>query len=165
MCYLIRSGLIKIRRNSDDFVIAFLPVPNLVGVTNLLPESSGLYLELQTESEIATITTAHAHELIANNNAWELLAGHIAKVSSNLLNHEIIMTAPTSYELLRFQLIGLMKEPVNVRKSTSAAKYILERTRLSRSTVMKMLAQLKQGGYIELVDGMLLAVHQLPSKY
>ena len=58
-----------------------------------------------------------------------------------------------------------MQEPADLRQSNSAAKYILERTRLSRSTVMKMLSQLKQGGYIDIEDGVLKAVHRLPDKY
>jgi len=90
---------------------------------------------------------------------------HIAKVTTNLFHNNIIMAAPSTYEVLRFQLLELMREPDSVRESISVSKYVLERTRLSRSTVMKMLAQLKQGGYIELEDGVLKALHHLPAKY
>ncbi|MFZ3388077.1 helix-turn-helix domain-containing protein [Buttiauxella gaviniae] len=165
MCYIIRSGVIKVRRDVDEFVMASLPTPNLTGMTNMLPDDAGLFLEMQTEAEIAIITTAEAHQIIAEADAWELLAGHIAKVSANLLKNNIIMTAPTTYEVVRFQLVMLLREPESIRNSVSAAKYILERTRLSRSTVMKILAQLKQGGYIQLDDGLLTAVNHLPAKY
>lgn len=165
MCYIIRSGSIKVGRDVDDFIVSSMPVPNIAGITNLLPGNMGLYLETQSEAEIATITTLKAQQLIGDTNSWELLVQHIAKVSANLFKNNIIMSAPTTYEVLRFQLMTLIREPDSVRKSTSAAKYILERTRLSRSTVMKMLAQLKQGGYIELEDGILIALQHLPAKY
>ncbi len=165
MCYIIRSGAIKIRRDVDEFVMASLPTPNLTGMTNMLPDDAGLFLDLLSEAEIAIMTTAKAHQIIAEANAWELMAGHIAKVSANLLKNNIIMTAPTTYEVVKFHLIMLMREPASVRESISAAKYILERTRLSRSTVMKMLAQLKQGGYIQLDDGILIALNDLPARY
>ncbi|KFC81322.1 winged helix-turn-helix transcriptional regulator [Buttiauxella agrestis] len=165
MCYIIRSGLIKVRRDADDFVMGTLRTPNIAGITNMIPDTSGLYLELQGEAEIAILTTARAQELIAETKSWELLARHIMKITTNLFNNNIIMTAPTTYEVVKFHLIMLMQEPESVREKTSAVKYILERTRLSRSTVMKMLAQLRQGGYIQLDDGILVALNHLPAKY
>lgn len=124
-----------------------------------------MFLELQIAGEITTRTTARAQQLIAETNFWERLAKYVAKVTTNLLNNNIIMTAPSTYEVVKFHLIMLIREPVSVRKTTSAVKYILERTRLSLSTVMKMLAQLKQGGYIQLDDGSLVALNHLPAKY
>ena len=165
MCYIILSGSIKVGRDIDGFVVSSMPVPNIAGITNLLPETTGLYLETLKESEIAILTTTYAQQLIGETNSWQLLVNHIAKVTANLLLTNIIMTAPSTYEVLRFQLMALMNEPASVRESTSAAKYVLERTRLSRSTIMKMLAQLKQGGYIQLDDGILIALHHLPAKY
>jgi CRP-like cAMP-binding protein len=165
MCYLILSGTIKVGRDIDGFIVSSLPVPNIAGITNLLPETTGLYLETMKESEIAILTTSRAQQLIGETNSWELLVNHIAKVTANLFHNNIIMTAPSTYEVLRFQLMALMNEPASVRETTSTAKYILERTRLSRSTVMKMLAQLKQGGYIQLDDGILVALNHLPAKY
>lgn len=165
MCYILQSGLVKIGRRTDDFVISSLPTPNIMGITNMIPDASGLFLETLSVAKIATLRSERAHEIIAENNAWKLLVGHITKITTNLFKNNVIMTAPTSYDVLKFQLLALMREPDNLRQSTSAAKYILERTRLSRSTVMKMLAQLKQGGYIEMEDGVLKAVHRLPDKY
>jgi len=165
MCYIIRSGLIKVCRNADEFVMATLPTPNIAGITDMIPDTSGVYLELQDEADIAILTTARAQQLIAETNSWELLAKHITKVTTNLFNNNIIMTAPTTYEVVKFHLIMLIQEPASVREKTSAVKYILERTRLSRSTVMKMLAQLKQGGYIQLEDGILVTLNHLPARY
>ncbi|MCS3601728.1 MULTISPECIES: helix-turn-helix domain-containing protein [Buttiauxella] len=165
MCYIIRSGLIKVCRNADEFVMATLPTPNIAGITDMIPDTSGVYLELQDEADIAILTTAHAQQLIAETNSWELLAKHITKVTTNLFNNNIIMTAPTTYEVVKFHLIMLIQEPASVREKTSAVKYILERTRLSRSTVMKMLAQLKQGGHIQLEDGILVTLNHLPARY
>jgi len=165
MCYLLRSGLMKVCRNADGFVISSLATPNIMGITNRVPHNSGLFIETLSDAEIAILTTDRAHEIIAQNNAWELLVGHITTVTTNLFKKNVIMTAPTSYDILKFQLMSLMNEPVDIRETISAAKYILERTRLSRSTVMKMLSQLKVGGYIEMEEGMLKAVHRLPEKY
>ncbi|MGL4430257.1 MAG: helix-turn-helix domain-containing protein [Silvania sp.] len=165
MCIVIRSGVIRVRRDTDEIVISSVPVPNIMGIGNLMPKSSGLFIETLSECEVATLTAADAQQLVGELNAWNLLAGHITKVANNLFVHSIIMTAPTAYEVIRFQLYELMREKPEIRETTSAAKYILQRTRLSRSTVMKILAQLKQGDFIELDDGMLKVINKLPKKY
>ena len=165
LCYILLSGLVKVGRTTDDFVISSITTPNILGISNRVPHESGLYIETLSVARIATLPTARVHEIIGQNNAWEQFAGHMIIIASNLYRKNVLMTAPTTYDVMKFQLITLMREPADLRQSTSAAKYILERTRLSRSTVMKMLAQLKQGGYIEMEEGMLKAVHRLPEKY
>lgn len=165
MCYLIRSGRVRIRRDVDELVVVSLPVPNVAGIANLLPVESGLFIETMDECELACLTATQARQLVEQTNAWEELAGHISKVAANLFNHNVIMTAPTAYEIIRFQLLALMQEQSDIRQATTAAKYVLQRTRLSRSSVMKILAQLKQGGYIQLEDGVLTSLNHLPAKY
>jgi CRP-like cAMP-binding protein len=166
MCYIIHSGLLQARRDTDEVVISRLGVPNIMGITNLLPKSdTGLFLETLSECEIAITTAEQAQKWIGELNAWELLANHISRLATNLFINNVMLTAPTAYEVMRFQLISLMREPEHVRAKISAVKYIQERTRLSRSTIMKILAQLRQGGYIELDDGVLKALNHLPAKY
>ncbi|MEZ2574147.1 winged helix-turn-helix transcriptional regulator [Buttiauxella ferragutiae] len=166
MCYLIRSGLVHIRRDIDEIVLSLLPTPNIAGITNLLSKTgAGLFLETLSECEIATITTEHAHKLVDELNLWELMAKHVTKVASNIYLLQVRLTAPTAYEIVRFQLFGLMREPESLRDKTSAAKYIMDRTHLSRSSVMKILAQLKQGDYVQIEDGILKALNNLPARY
>lgn len=165
LCYILLTGLVKVGRSTDDFVISSITTPNILGISNRVPHESGLYIETVSKAKIASLPTLRAHEIIAQNNAWELLAGHLTAIASNLYKKSVLMSAPTTYDVMKFQLIALMQEPEDLRESTSTAKYIIERTRLSRSTVMKMLSQLKQGGYIDIEDGVLKAVHRLPDKY
>lgn len=47
----------------------------------------------------------------------------------------------------------------------TAEKYIREKTHLSRSGVMRILADLKTGGFIEMEEGRLIKINKLPAKY
>jgi len=165
MCYLLLSGVIKVCRATDALVIATMPSPNITGISSLLPASHDLFLETQSDSFIGSLTTQKAYEIIEQYNAWELLASHVTRVTANLFKRYVIMTAPTTYDILKFQLMSLMQEPEDLRLATSTVKYITERTRLSRSTIMKMLAQLKKGGYIVMDEGILIAINNFPDKY
>lgn len=74
-------------------------------------------------------------------------------------------TLSTAYEKIRVQLCELMTEPPSYREKISAEQYIRGKTRLSRSGVMRILASLRDGGYIELEKGVLQKIHSLPDKY
>ncbi|SQI91360.1 cyclic nucleotide-binding domain-containing protein [Klebsiella oxytoca] len=59
-----------------------------------------------------------------------------------------------------------MQESAEIRQSITAANYIQSRTFLSRSSIMKILAELKKGSYITTERGILLQIKQgIPLKY
>jgi hypothetical protein len=59
-------------------------------------------------------------------------------------------------------LTRLMSLPQFFREHISAIKYIEQRTVLSRSSIQRVLFQLKKNGLIEIVDGKLERISQLP---
>jgi hypothetical protein len=48
--------------------------------------------------------------------------------------------------------------------SVTAERYIREKTQLSRSGVMRILADLKTGGFIEMEEGRLIKINKLPAR-
>ena len=58
-----------------------------------------------------------------------------------------------------------MNENEDLRLLTNACDYIQEKTLLSRSGIMKILSDLKQGGHIVIERGILLEIKKLPEKY
>jgi hypothetical protein len=71
----------------------------------------------------------------------------------------------STYELIRLNLISLMNEDEALSDHVNVSDYILEKTRLSRSRVMKILGDLRIGGYIEINRGILKKINKLPEKY
>lgn len=169
MCTVVRSGVIHLRRDSDGIVIASVLVPNVMGMGmgmgSIVPKDAGLFIETLSECSVASLTSEQAQALVDKLNLWRLFAAHATKIGNNILMHSIIMTAPTAYEVIRYQLQALMNEVPEIRENTTAANYILQRTRLSRSSVMKILAELKKGAFIEMDEGRLIKTNKLPLKY
>lgn len=165
MCTVVQSGKVRVRRDKDEIVVASVPVPNVMGVGSLVPKNAGLYIETVSECSIASLTSEQTLQLIGQLDLWQLLSAHITKIANNVLVHSIIMTAPTAYEVIRFQLLALMDEDSDIRENITSANYILQRTRLSRSSVMKILAELKKGKFIEMDEGRLIRIDKLPHKY
>lgn len=75
---------------------------------------------------------------------WESLAHLLIYTAGRVYDHCTRISAPSSYAIIRSQLYELMQESAEIRQSITAANYIQSRTFLSRSSIMKILAELKK---------------------
>jgi CRP-like cAMP-binding protein len=163
--YLIRKGLFMVHHNADEVILSSLPIPSIIGVGGIISQDSLIFIQSQTESEVAILTAPEVQQLIEQLDLWELLAKHVLKMTNRLFVTSSLLSAPNAYEILRHQLLELIKEPPEIRETMTAAYYIQKKTRLSRSAIMKFLAQLKKGGYVTLENGILKEINRLPLKY
>ncbi|WNY81269.1 helix-turn-helix domain-containing protein [Cronobacter dublinensis] len=67
--------------------------------------------------------------------------------------------------LVRKSLITLGEFPLETRLTINASQYITSTTNLSKSYVMKVIQELRKGGYIEIQRGRLFSIGKLPQKY
>ena len=164
-CYLIISGQVILHRDDDDLAMTTINAPSLIGVGNMATRSMNGYIKLLTTSDIGILSLERTFDIIRENDLWELLTMHMMVVTSKLYASNKMLTAPTSYDIIKSQLIELMSENEKYRNSITAENYIRDKTNLSRSGIMRILSELKEGGYIEINRGILMMVHQLPEKF
>ncbi|MDM2973212.1 helix-turn-helix domain-containing protein [Citrobacter sp. CK198] len=162
-CLFFRTGVVSIENIENSLLLGIASAPVSLGFTSAL--SDKLLIRALEECEAATIPLDDVMETIERKHLWEIMAKHMIIVTNKLFIQNEMATAPTAYDLLCYQLQALSQEPESIRSQMAAYQYILERTRLSRSSVMKMLSALKKGGYIELEQGKLIAIHHLPSRF
>ncbi|MGX5098727.1 helix-turn-helix domain-containing protein [Enterobacter cloacae] len=165
MCYLILEGTIAIYRRSDDMMLSTARSPALFGLANITDIYFNDYLKTVTPCLTGTLTTERVNEIIKEKALWGLLSKQLMFVYNRLYNNVMPQGAPTAYEMIRQQLIKLMDEDESYRGSVTAERYIREKTQLSRSGVMRILADLKTGGFIEIEDGRLIKINKLPARY
>ena len=77
------------------------------------------------------------------------------KLIQRLMGVYYTLTSVPTKELVVNSLIRLRNEPLSIRNKQTAADYIIDKTRLSRSTVMALLSELKKQGFLRLSKGML----------
>ncbi|MNV00769.1 hypothetical protein D3C71_909500 [compost metagenome] len=80
---------------------------------------------------------------------------------ANMLKYVNNMAGVSSYAQVINCLYQLQAEPEIIRLRRTAADYIVDKSGLSRSTVMKMLAQFKSEGKVLLSKGLLMDVKDL----
>lgn len=165
-CYLVRTGMVTISRQPDDILLGIFEAPSLRGIIRPRGGEDALYtLKVVQDAEIAVIEFDKFYTLLAAHQLWETYARHLELLSTSLTEYLLRLLPPTAYEIVRLQLYELMSEPEAVRDLMSADMYIRSRTRLSRSSVMRILSELKAGGYILLEAGHLRGIVKIPERF
>lgn len=165
-CHLLLRGTVALARISDGFVIHTEKAPYIFGLGNIKKFLGHLCLIATEESEISIIPTIKTNILIEQANLWQELAFSLMYTSGRLCEHTAELVGQSSYDIIRNKLYELLSETPETRLNITAANYILKRTFLSRSCVMKILAQLKKGGYITTQRGILLEIDKtIPLRY
>ncbi|MCI1897067.1 MAG: helix-turn-helix domain-containing protein [Enterobacter sp.] len=164
-CYLILKGRVTFHRRSDDLAMVTITAPSLAGIGNLQQMQMDGYIKALVACDIAILKMATVYDIISTNQLWEPLAKHMMAIAGKSFMSGEQLSAPSAYDIVRAQLNELFSEASVVRNNITAERYIREKTHLSRSGVMRILAGLKAGGYIELQRGVLINIVKLPEKY
>lgn len=165
VCHFVKSGHIYFCREKDDIIISTVQSPFIFGLIEGDFPQFEFFIETVDVCEIATIQQSIAIERVQRLHLWEPLAKHTVYALSKLLAYMEMAITPTAYEVIRFQLMELMKEPLEVRNNNSVISYLTKKTTISRSAIFKILAHLKSGAFITIENGRLISVANLPKKY
>lgn len=162
VCYLLYEGHGTVHRQADGLVMSSMRAPGIIGISNIIsPIESGYYWRAGKTCSILVVDADVAYQVISENDYWQSLSKILGFLINRLSEHSARLVAQNGYNLVCNQIIALMQEPVYIRQKVSLPKYIIDRTLLSRSYVMKILAELKQEGRITVVDKMLVEVNNL----
>lgn len=162
VCYFLFEGYGAFCRVTDGLLLSNIRAPHIFGLNSvILPYTEKYYIRAERECVIMMANTDVVKKVIEDNNLWESLAIILAYQSyefSNIINR---LTGRSSYELICNQIIALMDEPEDIRLHIAPAQYIMDKTLLSRSYVMKVLARLKDSQKITIENKTLISATPL----
>ncbi|MFO6296576.1 winged helix-turn-helix transcriptional regulator [Rahnella selenatireducens] len=165
-CYIVLTGAISLTRNPNDVLIELVEAPTLRGIIPLLHSSQSSYtLTVIAPAQIAILKLDRFYALLTDLNLWEAFARHLQVMASRGADMLSKLILPTVYDLVRTQLYELMDKNEDIRESISAEKYIRSKTCVSRSAVMRILSDLRTGGYIVIENGVLKTINNIPKGY
>lgn len=165
VCYLLHSGSITLNRRGDGMVLNSEQAPFVLGISNQIVHDEHLYIRIMDDTQISRLSLERFNLIIASENLWESLCKLLIYTASRVYEHCTFASQMSSYEIIKFQLNELMQESDRTRLSITAANYIKNRTYLSRSGIMRILADLRNAGYINLQRGVLIEMSPLPARY
>ncbi|HBT5240116.1 TPA: cyclic nucleotide-binding protein [Klebsiella quasipneumoniae] len=163
-CFLLLQGSVALHRRGDGIVLNSESSPFILGVSSQF-SSENLYVRALETSEIARVSLDCFNHIVAQLDLWEHFSKLLIYTASRVYEHCAQISQMSAYDIIRFQLVELMQEPDAIRQQITAAAYIKSRTYLSRSGIMRILAELRNGNYITMERGILLDINHLPRKY
>lgn len=163
---LLISGEINIHCVSDELLFATTDGPSIFGLQGSAFRFDIYRFSATQGSEIYVLTRDQAIDLVAEQGAIRDLLEYQTYFNDYQSERSNLLINKTAYEIVRALLIELYKVPKEKRLKISVANYILERSNLARSGVMKILADLRSGEYIVIQNGKLISLQRkLPNVY
>ncbi|CAI1709062.1 helix-turn-helix domain-containing protein [Serratia fonticola] len=165
MCFSLVQGECEFKRRKDGLLFGMVKAPMIIGISKLVIEPDNIIIQATTPIEYMHLPLDDFLSHIETHNQWKPLTYILMYLSARSNEYTQLNTALSSYELICNCLYALIDEDFETRATVSAVQYIIERTQLSRSGIMKTLSELNTGGYIVIKRGLLIKINKLPSKY
>lgn len=159
LCLILLEGMVDISRIDDGTLKGTLKAPFVAGISH--PEYMGNAFRLMsaTAVNVAILPYKTAMEIIREQKLWEDYSNYLLYIMglhSTLSHHSVGLR---SRDIIRDCLVDLMNENEQYRLKTNSCKYIMEKTGLSRSGVMGILAEMKNENMIGIRRGVLIFIN------
>lgn len=163
-CYFLLEGSITLNRRWDGMVLNSQQYPFISGVSHQLSCGDNLYVRTAESSRLCKMPLERFNLLIEKYALWESFCYLLIYTTSSIYEQCSAVSQMSSSEIVMYHLRQLMLEPSRLRNSMTAASYIMDKTLLSRSGIMRILRQLREAKFIILERGILVGINHLPTK-
>lgn len=163
--YIIVSGEVEFRRESDELCMFSASGPCIYGLSSMFFHSSNMYCLIRSNTVVRSIPKDEFTQLISENNLWKDLTRLLSWYIILMSKRDDVLVARSAYSVVREFLYEINELKVNHQRDINVYDYIQEYTNLARSTIVKILSDLKKGKYIVVEKGRLLNLTHLPEKY
>lgn len=162
---ILHEGYAGMYRSSDHMLISNISAPIIMNINFLVNENPEIFLQARDNISYEEIEQDNLFDIVNSHNQWKNFALLSMYLSHGILNYSMNTSSKPTYELICNNLLELINEPASIRTTVNACSYIQDKTLISRSYVMKILTDLKKGGYIQIDKGILIAINYLPENY
>lgn len=163
--WLITKGHCNIVRR-DGMVIATGKAPHIIGITEFLMSTEYHLAKTLDACEVVRIDRERMSGLITSLGLWQEIATFVAWNAQMLAARDAQLYGVNAYTIVRNKILEYNSYPRYSELNITIASFIQERSHLSPSTIHMLLASLKKGGYISVVNGILTEINrELPLEY
>ena len=168
---LLKSGIFSFCRCGSGLHVCSAFAPSIVGlvdsygVTYDVPTRPEHFLVAETECSGRAVSLPDFIKTVDECDLWHDVARILAYPLMVMSVRDRELVGVDSYLKVRALLIELWAYASEYRQSINVLNFIQRRTGISRSRTMKLLSELKKGGYISIDGGRLLDMKKLPTAY
>ncbi len=165
VCLLLHEGTVAVYREQGHLLMRYAQAPMVFGMNELFDANEGWFYQASGAIRYELIPVATVIEKIDQFALWKEASYVYMYAIKRLVEAHNTSAGLSTYDLIRLNLFALMDEKEELRLSVNASDYILEKTGLSRSRIMKIISDLRTGEHIVIQRGILIAINKLPQNY
>ena len=161
------SGYIHIivSGESDELCMFTVTGQCIFGLSSMYYNATHMYGLVRTNTVVRSIKKEVFAQLMTEKNLWPELTKVLSWYICMLSKRDDVLVARSAYSVVREFLYEINDLIVQQQRDINVYDYIQEYTNLARSTIIKILSDLKKGQYIVVEKGRLLNLTALPEKY
>ncbi|WP_206023429.1 helix-turn-helix domain-containing protein [Hafnia alvei] len=162
--YALTSGSISLFNKETGLRSGVITAPNCFGFFANSTYQYNHRLIAESECRYYVLPVNTLHFCLTNARLWGSAANILAANLCKLSEYRSHLNSKTAYESVCFLLMHLYKQPIGFRQKHSVSKFILQRTLLSKSSIMAIIATLRQQKSIVVEHGCLTSIAGLSTK-
>lgn len=162
---ILHEGFFALYRSTDHMLVTHISAPLIMNINLLTADNPDAFLQFRGPISYEEVERHKLLEIVESKNQWKNIALLSMYFTNGLFNYAFKSSSIPTYDLICGNLIELINEPDGIRLTTNVCNYVQEKTLISRSHVMKILSELKKGGYIKIDKGILMEIKCLPENY
>ena len=147
--YILQRGACSVYRKSDNLMINIYKEVMLFGLLENYYPSGAIYFKTKTTATLTIVPFYKAIEIIEKENLWKDMNDFTLYVLKRLREWDAQIMSGDAYNKLRHAIIEYANLSPEIREKMSLVVFLMKKTKLSRSSVMKMMAVLRQRDLIE----------------
>lgn len=163
--HILVSGEVEIRRTSDELSMFTMCRTCFLGVSAIYNNAAHMYALARSTTVIRTIRKTDFERLLSEKNIWPEFTQVLLWYISVLSKRDDVLVARSAYSVVREFLLEINELIIQHKRDVNVYDYIQEYTNLARSTIIKILSDLKKGHYIVVEKGKLITINNLPERY
>ncbi|WP_318587348.1 helix-turn-helix domain-containing protein [Enterobacter hormaechei] len=155
--HVIVSGEVEFRRESDELCMFTVTGQCLFGLSSMYYNATHMYGLVRTNTVVRSIKKEVFAQLMTEKNLWPDLTKVLSWYICVMSKRDDVLVARSAYSVVREFLYEINDLTVHQQRDINVYDYIQEYTNLARSTIIKILSDLKKGRLLNLTA--------LPEKY
>lgn len=163
--YIVLRGEIEFRRLSDDLCLFTAEQNYIFGLSSLYYPTHYSYGIARSEVLVRKISKTAFIQLLNDTNSWPVITRILAWYLHLYNMRDEMLVARSAYAVIREFLLEINQLMIEHKLDINIYDYIQQYTSLARSTIVKILSDLKKGDYIEVKNGKLINLNSLPTRY
>lgn len=151
--YIFLEGELSVSRVTDSILIATVTEPHLFGFSEMFYALRGNKLRAETQCILARVDQSVAEQAIEQHGLWREVAEVLAFHTNTMLCRDLQIVNQRTYPIVCHYLRELDRLPMETKERVNILSYIQERTGLSRSSILNIIASLKTDKFINFARG------------